>query len=277
MVLVEPDLPEAGVPGQDHRVAAAVGERVECLAHAPRPVLVVPHAGVQPMALEHVGVFLEILTDRDVDAEPLPLGPPDERSLPVPPAGAAAPDRQPEWFGPFEEPTALAIGLRLHLAPRRLGLDAEPGRQRAFERHAVPAGVERRAAPVVVRVPGGGGEHEQDRLARRAGRRPNHQEGVGALVARREGHGVVAGSPGSNRDLDRRGPVAAIGRRVGRGRVIGGRHQLRAPHDLAFGPLARDLDVERSGVAGDVEPGGFPRGDALRPAVGLQHQRKSAK
>ena len=30
-------------------------------------------------------------------------------------------------------------------------------------------------------------------------------------------------------------------------------------------------------VAGHVEPGGFPRGDALRPAVGLQHQRKSAK
>ena len=260
MVLVEPDLPEAGVAATGSwrgRRASVNPSRASRIPHDQYSSW--PTHDEQPVSVEHLGMLLQVLADRDVDAEALRCSAhrTNGRSQfhqPAPPLHTDSPSGSAHRKN--HRPSRSVSGCIFRRC--RLGLDAEPGRQRAFERHTGAAGVERRPAPVVVRVPGGGGEHEQDRLARGTGRRPNHQEGVGALVARGEGHGVVAGSPGSHRDLDRRRPVAAVGCGGGRGRVIGGRHQLRSPHDLTFGSLARDLDVERAGVAGDVEPGGFP-------------------
>ncbi len=75
VVVLEPHLPEARVPAEDRGIATAVGEAVERVAHAPRPVLVVTDARVQPVTSEHLGVLLQVLADRDVDAEPLLLRP----------------------------------------------------------------------------------------------------------------------------------------------------------------------------------------------------------
>src|SRR6185436_262437 len=103
MVWVEPDLPEARVPRKDGGVATAPEERVERVAHAPGPVLVVTDAQVQPGPLEDLGVSLEVLRDRHVDPIPGRLGPAHEGPLVGEPTCPAAPVRQAEWAGPGAE------------------------------------------------------------------------------------------------------------------------------------------------------------------------------
>ena len=223
MTGVEPHLPERRVPRQDRRVAAARDERIERVAHAPRPVLVVADAEHETRAFEDLRVLLEVLRDRDVDAVAVGLGPAGEGPLVGEPSGPAAPVREAERARPAAEPHRLPVGFGLHHPADRLGLDEEPLRERAFERHARAAGVQRRTAPVVVRVPGRGRQHEQDR--RGIGRvGSNDEERVGAFVAGGHGDGVVPRPPrarrgsrarGASRSRSRRRPRAcrAIGRR----------------------------------------------------------------
>jgi hypothetical protein len=272
VVVVEPDLPEARVAAEDGGVASTGHEAIERVAHAPRPVLVVADRQVQLVAVEHLGVLLEVLGDRHVDAVPVRLGPADERPLPVPPPGAAAPDRDAPRLGPLEEPEALAVGLGLHLATGRLGLGQEPPGERTVERDAGAAGVERRAAPIVVGLPCRGRQHEEDRRAVVVAG-PHHDEGVGLLGAARQVHGVIAGAPlAAHGDLERGGPPTAVGRGVLGGGVVAGPDALGPPEDLAAGALARDADPEGRSVRGYMQRNGFAGRGGRGPAVRLEHR-----
>ncbi len=218
-VVVEPDLPVARVAAEDRRVAAGARVRVERLAHAPRPVLVVADADERSIPVEHAGLGLQVRADRDIDPVAVALGPMQERAFPVPPSGAAAPHRQAEWLGPLEVPQCLGVGVRLHLAAVRLRLREEPRRHRAPHRDLCGTGVQGRTAPVVVGVVGARREHEQDRRSL-AAPRPYDEERLRALVARGQGHRVVPAGPVGDGDLQRDGPAAAVRTRVRRRDVV---------------------------------------------------------
>ena len=268
-LVVEPDLPVARVAAEDRRVAAGARVRVERLAHAPRPVLVVADADERSIPVEQPGHGLQIRADRDIDPVAVALGPMQERALPVPPSGATAPHRQTEWFGPFEEPQRLGVGVRLHLAPVRLRLGEEPRRHRAPHRDLCGARVQGRTAPVVVGVVGARREHEQDRRSLAAAR-PHDEERLRALVAGAQCHRVVPAGPVTDRDLQRNGPSAAVRARVrGRGVVIGGAGP--APDLERFGAVARDGDLEPGGIGRNVQtdhcPGSTERGQQYASSI----------
>jgi hypothetical protein len=60
VVPLDADLPQRRVAGEERRVAAACDERLDRVAHALRPVLVVPDRQVQAGPVEHLGVLLEV-------------------------------------------------------------------------------------------------------------------------------------------------------------------------------------------------------------------------
>src|SRR5439155_23344442 len=66
-LVVEANLPEARVAAEDRRVAAAGGEGVDRVAHAPGPVLVVTDGQEQSVAVQDLGALLEVLADREVE------------------------------------------------------------------------------------------------------------------------------------------------------------------------------------------------------------------
>src|SRR4029450_6916364 len=115
MAGVEPDLPERRVPRQDRRVAPSPDERIDRVAHTPGPVLVVADAQDEPGTLEDLGVLLEVLRDRDVDAVAVRLGPAREGPFVREPPGTAAPVR--DRVGPRPPPEAHRLPVRLGLHP----------------------------------------------------------------------------------------------------------------------------------------------------------------
>ena len=252
-------LPEGRVARQDRRVAPSLDERIERVAHTPAPVLVVADAEDEPRALEHLGVLLEVLRGRDVDAVAVRLRPAREGPLVREPTRPAAPLREAERTRPPTEPHRLPVGLGLHHPPDRLRLDQEAPRERALERHAGAARVQGWPTPVVVRVPGRGRQHEQDRRGlRRVG--SHDEERVGAFVAGGHGDGVVARTPTTDGDLEGGRPSASV-RRCVVGRFVGSAGDaLRAPDRLAFGALADDGSTSKLGASVETNsPTGSPR------------------
>ena len=218
---------------------------------------------------------LEILGDGNVDRETLSLGPCDERAFPRPPTSAAAPGREVMLLRPAEVAESFAIRDGFGLPHRRLRLREETPCERPLEGHACATRVERRTAPVVVRVGGGGADHEQDRRAR--GRRPDGEERVSFLFGGRHPGGVEAGAPsGIDRDREGRRPAAPVGRRCRRDRMLRSGDRIRSPDHLALAAFTGDLDPERTRRR-HVEADLLTREHALGPCVAVEHPRPTAR
>ena len=274
-VVLEPDLPEAGVAAEDRRVPAGGDVVVERVPHAPRPVLVVSDVQAHPMILQDLRVCLEVVRRGHVHPVAARLRPAQERPLPVPPPRAPAPIGQPERPRPVPIAHRLAVGRGLHHAADRLRLHQEPLRERTLERDAGAAGVEGRPAPVVVGIPRGGGEDQQD-PGRLVCARPDHEAGVRAFRAGGERHRVVARTPrGIERDVDRGRPATAVrARPVGRG-VCLHRDIAGAPDHRTLGAVPRDLDRAGADVARRMQPHRLPGRGRERPAIGVEHGPQS--
>ena len=229
------------------------------------------------MSVQDLGMRLQILRDRDVQAVALGLGPSQKRTLPGGPACAAAPARQPVGLRPQEVAESLPVGRGLGLALGVPRLDEEAGRERPFERDLRAARVQRGAAPIVVGVPGAGGEHHEDRRLC-AGTWPHDEEGIGLLVAGGDRDAVVAGGPVlAHADPQGRRPVAALRGCIGGDEMVG-RVAGTDPRDLALGAVARDPHVEAPRrIRGDVQGHLVTRLHALRPAVRLEHRAQSRR
>jgi hypothetical protein len=177
MVRVEPDLPEARVPRQDGGVATAPDERVERVAHAPGPVLVVADAEVQSGPLEDLGVSLgscEIATSMRcpvASAQRMKVRSyVNHRPRRTSPTGRAG---GPRCGTPSPPGRAL-----LHHPADRLWLDQEAPGERALERHARPPRVQRRSRPSRCtrarsssRAPAGSARGRRDQVERPGTRR----------------------------------------------------------------------------------------------------------
>ena len=198
------------------------------------------------------------------------LRPGGEGTLPVPPAGAAAPHREVVGLRPPEVPARLTVGVGLGLAPSGLRLVQEPACQGPIERDLRTPRVERRAAPVVVGVVGGGPEDEQDRC-RPGGIGANDEEGIGSFRSPGHDHRVEARARGG-REGDGRGPPASGGGGVFGGRLLGRRDALESVLDDAIGAPSSDLDVDLGSAGGDPELDPVAGGKALGPHVRLEHQ-----
>ena len=191
---------------------AAGDERLDGVAHAPRPVLVVADAEQQPAPVEHVGVLLEVGVGGVPELDALGLGPAHEPSLLPGPAGHAVPRR--EVLGARRAPVAPLDEPR-----RGVVLGQHPRRQRPGERLLDRAGVEVQPALVVVGVPGVGGQLQHD-PARTAHDEPRRRRGVVEV-----------------HDVHARRPVRTDGDRC--------RVAVAAPHDVRVEPVAHDLDPPR--------------------------------
>src|SRR4029450_543406 len=156
------------------------------------------------------------------------------------------------------------------------GLDEEAPREWAFERHAHAARVQRRTAPVVVRVPGRRRQQEEDR--RGVGRvGSNDEERVGAVVAGGHGDGVVPRPPCAHGALERGGPAAAVRGRVVARVVRSAGDALGAPDGFGPGSLSQDGDVEGGGVGGDEQLDRLAATNRGRPTVRLERHLASTK
>ncbi len=225
----------------------------------------------QPVTPQDLWVRLEVVRCRHVHPIAVRLCPVQERPLPVPPPRAAAPIGQAEGPRPVPIAHGFLVRLGLHHAADRLRIHQEPLRERPLERYARPAGVQRRPAPVVVGVPRGGGEHEQERSGV-LWMGTDDETRVGPFVAGAHGDGVVTRSPAVGGDIEGDGPPAAVLARVG-GHVVPRRADGLRVRDLGLRPVARHANVDAPGIGGDPELRSVSRFNGQRPAVRLEHGR----
>ena len=117
-VALEPNAPEHGVAGERRVVAAAGDETLDRLASGRRPVLVVPGADHEPVAVGDPGDLFEVARDRVVEVEAGALGPFGEAAFVREPAGRAHVAGEPVLVPERLVPLALDVGL-LARVPRR--------------------------------------------------------------------------------------------------------------------------------------------------------------
>ena len=220
-------------------------------------------------------MLLQVGVGDDVQVVALPLGPRDERELPVGPARRAGPRREVVHGEVADVGRHLAIGRMHHGDPapgtRRLG--QVTGAHRALQADRGAAVVEVAPTEVVVGVPRVRRQRQQDPGGGGTGRRPHHEEGVAASGSAAdvdlEGHLVVARRP-RRIDLDgaRRRPPAPLGRGAGGGRMIA---DLDAWVGEDHGPDRADaghLDGGRPPTGRrQVQPDALAGAGGLRPAV----------
>ena len=145
-------------------------EGLDRVAHPPRPVLVVADGQEEPMAVEDLGVpsrSWEIATSMAKPSRSAHAT--NGRSQVHQPAPPLHGDRPcSSAHAKYPRASRSGIGLRFprRPAPASRGIRGE----RALERDAGATGVERGAAPVVVGVVRGRGQHEEDRRRGRRGR-----------------------------------------------------------------------------------------------------------
>ena len=210
------------------------------------------------------GVRSRSLCGRVVELVPGPFGPLDEAPVVREPAG------RPHVAGvAVLEPVRLVhvtVDVRFLAVPARPGLSVvalglraheHPAPPWPLERHLVPAGVEAATAPVVVRVPRVGGEHQQHPLAGAAG---THDEAgvpvrpVGRGAVGREVDEVEAAPPRRvGGHLDRGRPPAPGGIGIGGGGLLDACEAGGRPHGLARRAPPFDRDVVCGGRGGGAE------------------------
>ena len=232
------------------------------------------------MTVEHVGVLLEVLADRDVELIAVHSAQRTKSRSQVAQPAPPLHTESPSGSAHSKYHRASRCGLGLHLPTHRLRLVEVLAPAVARTRRASPR-VQARPAPVVVRVPRGGREHQDGPSSRSARRGAHDEERVGALVAGGEGHGVVAAAPvRADRYLERSRPPASV-----RGGIVGDRVRLASdpegvPDDLPFGALPRHLHVVRCRAGRDVQRErlagcGRPR-EAVPSSTGLPVEREVA-
>ena len=248
------------------------------IALTARPVLVVTDAQQQSGAVGDLGVQVQICVGADVDLVAVALRPGEERGLVVRPSRAAGPLGEPVEDEVADVARLGRVGRMGHGDPTtRTGrLLEQTGGERAFERRVGRAGVEVRAAEVVVRTPGVGRQGHQD-PTRRAGRGSDDEERGRAQrpplpVDRVELDLVEARGPvGPGDELGGGRPAATGGHDVdGEWMVIDG-DTFDAFDDGARSAHARHGDVDRGRVARrGVESYRRSGDDRLGHAIGVQ-------
>ena len=183
-VIFQAHLPEHVVAAEEGHVPTALDEAVHGVPHPPRPVLVVADAHHQLVAIQHLGVELEVAVDREVESVAVRLCPAHEASLPVPPPGGGAPHRHVEAveIGRESPVVGVAIGFgggEAAVVPVVLDrLDDIPRLEGAVEGHVRRPRVEAFAAPLVVGVVGVGAQHQHRSRTVRRSARADHEAGV---------------------------------------------------------------------------------------------------
>jgi len=222
-VVLQAHLPEHRVAGETRVVAAAGNVRLDSIALRSRPVLVVAGADDERVPAQRRRVVGEIARNCVVQFDVRSLSPLDEATFVGVPASRTHVARIAMLVAEALIHRAIDIGLlaeehRWALAIVAFGVRSHQhaAPKWAIERDPMTAGVKTAPTPVVVRVVGVSGDHEQRRASAGRFRCAQNERGMpdGAIVrcamsAQRDQ--VHAAAPiGTDRNVDRIRPAAAI-------------------------------------------------------------------